>query len=49
MSSKFWIQGNSYGNTEDTLKILHRNKEGLMMNTLEQFHIHTNETKLTIK
>jgi hypothetical protein len=32
--------GHSYGSIKDTLRILHRNKKGLMMNTLEQFHMH---------
>jgi hypothetical protein len=29
-----------YGTTEDTLSILHQKKKGLLLNTLEQFHIH---------
>jgi sugar diacid utilization regulator len=32
--------GHTYGTIENTLHILHREKEGPLMNTLEQFHIH---------
>jgi hypothetical protein len=33
--------GHAYGTIEDTLSVLHRNKKGLLINTLEQFHIRT--------
>jgi hypothetical protein len=32
--------GHTYGTIEDTLNILHREKNGPLMNTLEQFHIY---------
>jgi hypothetical protein len=32
--------GHTYGTIEDTLNILHREKKGSLMNTLEQLHIH---------
>jgi hypothetical protein len=32
--------GHAYGTIEDTLSILHRERKGVLMNTLEQFHIH---------
>jgi hypothetical protein len=32
--------GYAYGAIEDTLNILHSEKKGPLINTLEQFHIH---------
>jgi hypothetical protein len=32
--------GHAYGTIEDTLNILHLEKKGPLMNTLEQFHIY---------
>jgi hypothetical protein len=32
--------GHTYGTIEDTLNILHCEKKGPLLNTLEQFHIH---------
>jgi hypothetical protein len=32
--------GHSYGNTEDTLNILHHENKGPLMNACEQYHIH---------
>jgi hypothetical protein len=34
--------GRKYGTTEDTLKILYKNKKGRLLNTVEQFYIYIN-------
>jgi hypothetical protein len=38
--SNYKIKLDTYGTIEDTLDILHFEKKGSLMNTLEQFHIY---------